>query len=81
MASLRQGYEEWVLNEPEELQSERPSDKEMAAFAEAEKKYAEEVRQTGTKPCNKNCSAFFSQLFSLFLNSSNCLSSKLQDSQ
>ena len=44
MASLRQGYEEWVLNEPEDVQSDRPTDEEMEAFAEAEKKHAEEVR-------------------------------------
>lgn len=44
MASLRQGYEEWVLNEPEEPQSDRPTDEEMAVFADAEKKHEDEVR-------------------------------------
>jgi hypothetical protein len=44
MASLRLAYEEWVQNEPEEPESDHPTDEEMAAFAEAERKREEEVR-------------------------------------
>ena len=44
MASLRLSYEEWVQNEPEEPESDHPTDEEMAMFAEAERKHDEEVR-------------------------------------
>ena len=46
MASLRLAYEEWVQvqNEPEEPESDHPTDEEMAMFAEAERKRDEEVR-------------------------------------
>jgi hypothetical protein len=44
MASLRLAYEEWVQNEPEEPESDHPTDEEMAAFAEAERKRENEVR-------------------------------------
>lgn len=43
MASLRLAYEEWVQNEPEEPESDHPTDEEMAAFAEAERKREDEV--------------------------------------
>jgi hypothetical protein len=44
MASLRLAYEEWVQNEPEEPESDHPTDEEMAAFAEAERMRENEVR-------------------------------------
>ena len=44
MASLRLSYEDWVHNEPEELESERPTDDEMTAFAEAERAHNAMVR-------------------------------------
>lgn len=44
MASLRQSYEDWEDNEPEEPDNDRPSDEEMATFEEAEKRHREEVR-------------------------------------
>lgn len=44
MASLRQSYEDWEDSEPEEPYSDRPSDEEMAAFEEAEKRHRDEVR-------------------------------------
>ena len=46
MASLRQSYEDWMDNEPEDLESTRPTDAEMAAFEEAEINHIEQVRQT-----------------------------------
>ncbi len=43
MACLRQSYEDWLECEPEELESDRPSEKEMQAFEEAEKRHREKV--------------------------------------
>ena len=43
MASLRQSYEEWINNDPEELSSDHPTDEEMAAFSEAEERHEEQV--------------------------------------
>lgn len=60
MASLRQGYDEWVLNEPEE--PEGTSDEEMAAFEEAEKKHQEEVRWTVLNPLLSQLSWFLCDL-------------------
>jgi len=42
MACLRQSYEEWMDNEPEELESDLPSDAEVAAFEEAEQNHMEQ---------------------------------------
>ena len=44
MASLRQSYEDWMDNEPEDLESDRPTDAEMAAFEAAEMNHIEQVR-------------------------------------
>jgi hypothetical protein len=44
MASLRQNYENWMENEPEEIEGSRPSDAEMAAFRESEKKHEQQVK-------------------------------------
>jgi cohesin complex subunit SA-1/2 len=41
MASLRCSFDDWLMSEPEELASDRPTDKEMAAFEEAENAYKE----------------------------------------
>jgi hypothetical protein len=43
MAGLRQDYENWVEEEPEEL-NDRPSEEEMTAFEEAMKSHNEKVR-------------------------------------
>lgn len=43
MASLRTAFDDWLNNEPAEVASQRPTDEEMAAFAEAEKSYQERV--------------------------------------
>lgn len=44
MASLRQSYEDWMDNEPDDLDEDRvPSDEEMAAFEAAERKHDEMV--------------------------------------
>lgn len=78
MASLRQGYEEWVLNEPEDLQSDRPTDEEMAAFAEGEQKYEEEVRLS--LPLGASSRLFVHGCLTMsspYLYSSRCSSSKL----
>jgi len=48
MASLRQTYEEWMDNEPEEIDDDRPNVEQMAAFAESEKKHAEQVNHPMT---------------------------------
>jgi len=39
MASLRQSYEDWINNDPEELENDHPTDEEMAAFSEAEQSH------------------------------------------
>jgi hypothetical protein len=44
MASLRQNYENWMENEPEEIEGSRPSDAQMAAFRESEKKHEQQVK-------------------------------------
>ena len=41
MASLRQSYEDWINNDPEELANDHPTDEEMAAFSEAEQSHEE----------------------------------------
>ena len=43
MASLRQSYEDWMNDEPEDLESDCPTDAEMAAFEAQEVKYIEQV--------------------------------------
>jgi hypothetical protein len=45
MACLRQSYEDWLECEPEELESDRPSEEEMQAFDEAEKRHVKKVSQ------------------------------------
>eukprot|EP00547_Thalassionema_nitzschioides_P014618 CAMPEP_0194233122 /NCGR_PEP_ID=MMETSP0158-20130606/1202_1 /TAXON_ID=33649 /ORGANISM="Thalassionema nitzschioides, Strain L26-B" /LENGTH=1373 /DNA_ID=CAMNT_0038965965 /DNA_START=18 /DNA_END=4139 /DNA_ORIENTATION=+ len=42
MASLRTSFDQWLLNEPEEIESEHPTDEEMAAFEQAEEAHQEE---------------------------------------
>jgi len=39
MACLRTSFEEWLNTEPEEPESDRPTDEEMAAFDDAERKH------------------------------------------
>jgi len=39
MASLRQSYEDWIDNDPEEIDNDHPTDEEMAAFSEDEKRH------------------------------------------
>lgn len=65
MASLRLSYEEWVQNEPEEPESDHPTDEEMAMFAEAERKRDEEVRCDMSLLLSRACCRFTShtQLF------------------
>ena len=46
MASLRHCYEDWVDSEPEEIESDRPTDAEMEAFEIAEKRHANQVRKS-----------------------------------
>ena len=43
MASLRQGYADWIDSEPEEPESDRPTEDEMEEFAAAEQHHAESV--------------------------------------
>ena len=43
MASLRLSYEDWMRNEPEEPESDHPSDEEMAMFVKAKWKRDKEV--------------------------------------
>lgn len=82
MASLRQGYEEWMLNEPEDPQSDRPTDAEMEAFADAEKKHEEEVSALGNCSSSTTYRRWVSHFaFSSRPNSSSCWSSKLLVSQ
>lgn len=45
MASLRQGYADWIDSEPEEPESDRPTEDEMDEFAAAEQHHAESVRR------------------------------------
>lgn len=42
MASLRQSYEEWVNDVPEDPANEQPEDEEMEAYEEAERKHKEQ---------------------------------------
>mmetsp|Transcript_24504 Transcript_24504/g.36303 ORF Transcript_24504/g.36303 Transcript_24504/m.36303 type:complete len:1119 (+) Transcript_24504:1970-5326(+) len=42
MASLRQSYDEWMDNEPEEMESDCPTDAEMAAFEKAEENHKDQ---------------------------------------
>lgn len=44
MACLRTSFEDWLNNEPDEPSSDRPTDKEMAAFDDAERKYLEKFQ-------------------------------------
>lgn len=44
MASLRQVFEDWAGNEPEEPQSDHPSEEEVADFEKAEKIHKAKVR-------------------------------------
>jgi hypothetical protein len=44
MACLIQCFNDWIMNEPEELETDRPTDEEMKAFDEAEHKHLERVR-------------------------------------
>ena len=43
MASLRQAFDTWMDSEPEELETDRPTDAEMTAFEEAEKNHTKQV--------------------------------------
>ena len=44
MACLRQDFEAWAENEPEEPEGDNITDEQNAAFEEAEKKHEEDVR-------------------------------------
>lgn len=41
MASLRTSFDDWLNSEPEDIESDRPTDEEMAAYALAEKEHRE----------------------------------------
>ena len=41
MACLRTSFDDWLNSEPEDIESDRPSDEEMAAYADAEKEHRE----------------------------------------
>jgi len=43
MTCLRIAFENWVNNEPGELESDRPTEEELLEFEEAEKQHAELV--------------------------------------
>lgn len=43
MVCLRNEYEHWLQMEPEELESERPTEEEMSKYEEAEKHFKEMV--------------------------------------
>ena len=43
MACLMQLYEDWLESEPDELDSDRPTEEEMQAFEWAEKRHAKKV--------------------------------------
>jgi hypothetical protein len=59
MASLRQSYENWVDDEPE-LETDRPTEEEMADFEEAEQKHKEQFAEL------ENRASQFSQLLGVF---------------
>ena len=59
MASLRQSYENWVDDEPE-VESERPTEEEMAEFEEAEKAHSNQFTALEQKSSN------FSQTLGVF---------------
>jgi cohesin complex subunit SA-1/2 len=44
MACLRQAYDEWINNEPEDLESDHPTEEEMAQYDEAEKTHNDQFR-------------------------------------
>lgn len=44
MASLRQSYDDWLDMEPEEIDSDRPTDEEMKHFEEAEKHHHQQFQ-------------------------------------
>jgi hypothetical protein len=43
MACLRQDFDDWAASEPEELESDHPTEKEMVAYDEKEKEHAAKV--------------------------------------
>jgi len=43
MACLRQNYDEWMENEPGDIEGSRPTDAKMAAFKEAEDRHKIQV--------------------------------------
>lgn len=59
MASLRQSYEKWVDDEPE-VDSDRPTEEEMAEFEEAERKHREQFAALEQRASN------FSQSLGIF---------------
>jgi hypothetical protein len=63
MASLRQAFDTWMDSEPEELETDRPTDAEMTAFEEAEKNH---TKQVGHHMCH-HFVLVFSRWYMLFL--------------
>lgn len=59
MASLRQSYEDWINNDPEELENDHPTDEEMAAFSEAEQSHEKLV-------CAMNARTFVKKRLNIF---------------
>ena len=59
MASLRQSYENWVDEEPE-VESDRPTEEEMAEFEEAEKKHRQQFASLEQR------ASYFSQSLGVF---------------
>jgi hypothetical protein len=43
MACLRMSFQNWVDSEPEELETDRPTEEQLHAYEEAEKRQAELV--------------------------------------
>ena len=58
MASLRQGYADWIDSEPEEPESDRPTEDEMEEFAAAEQEHAESVSDCTLPLIIENSSSF-----------------------
>lgn len=44
MAYLRQDFNDWKASQPEELESDRPTDDELAEFEKSEKAHKAKVR-------------------------------------
>lgn len=61
MACLRQSYEEYVENEPEEMESDRPTDEEMAIYDQEERRHEKMVsRETRPHGAYFNARSFVS---------------------